>query len=180
MSINVTLEGSSSWIPVSHSDWASPISFRTKLLAHNSWETGLSGQWRSQAAWRPCPTSAGKVALIVNRVLNGLEIEQRSIATRIHRNASLMRSFTRVCGKWLTLGYGMATEPTWEAFNSKLFWGMMPPDPPKSFCTLRRSSYKRSVPMMCPSIGDVLATPLYLVYTHAKRKRSILQEHFFA
>ena len=36
----------------------------------------------------------------------------------------------------------------------------MPLDPPKSFCTLRGSSYKRSVPMVCPSIGDVLATPL--------------------
>ena len=36
----------------------------------------------------------------------------------------------------------------------------MPPDPPISFCTLRGSSYKRSVPMLCPSNGDGLATPL--------------------
>ena len=27
-------------------------------------------------------------------------------------------------------------------------------------CTSRGSSYKRSVPMLCPSNGDVLATPL--------------------
>ena len=36
----------------------------------------------------------------------------------------------------------------------------MPPDPPISFCTSRGSSYERSVPMLCPSNGDVLATPL--------------------
>ena len=36
----------------------------------------------------------------------------------------------------------------------------MPPDPPISFCTSRGSLYKRSVPMLCPSNGDVLATPL--------------------
>ena len=36
----------------------------------------------------------------------------------------------------------------------------MPPDPPKSFCTLHGSSYKRSVPMLSSSIRDVLATPL--------------------
>ena len=36
----------------------------------------------------------------------------------------------------------------------------MPPDPPICFFTSRGSSYKRSVPMLCPSNGDVLATPL--------------------
>ena len=36
----------------------------------------------------------------------------------------------------------------------------MPPDPPISFCTSRGSSYKHSVPMLCPSNGDFLATPL--------------------
>ena len=36
----------------------------------------------------------------------------------------------------------------------------MPPDPPISFCTSCRSSYKHSVPMLCPSNGEVLATPL--------------------
>ena len=40
------------------------------------------------------------------------------------------------------------------------FSGGMPPDPAISFCTWRRSSYKRSVPMLCPSNGDVLARPL--------------------
>ena len=34
------------------------------------------------------------------------------------------------------------------------------PRHPKCFCTLCRISYKRAVPMLCPSIGDVLATPL--------------------
>ena len=38
--------------------------------------------------------------------------------------------------------------------------GEMPPDPPISFCTSRGSSYKCSVPVLCPSNGDVLATPL--------------------
>ena len=36
----------------------------------------------------------------------------------------------------------------------------MAPDPPISFCTLRGSSYKRSVPMLFPSNGDVLARAL--------------------
>ena len=36
----------------------------------------------------------------------------------------------------------------------------MPPDPPISVCTSCGSSYKQSVPMLCPSNGDVLATPL--------------------
>ena len=34
------------------------------------------------------------------------------------------------------------------------------PRPPKCFCTLCRISYKRSMPMLCPSIGDDQATPL--------------------
>ena len=42
----------------------------------------------------------------------------------------------------------------------KFFGGRMPPDLPISFCTSRGSSYKRSVPMLCPSNDDVLATPL--------------------
>ena len=45
----------------------------------------------------------------------------------------------------------------------------MPPDPPISLCTSRGSSYKRSVPMLCPSNGDVLATPLIhilFMFTH--------------
>ena len=49
----------------------------------------------------------------------------------------------------------MASEPTWEVVK---FFGC--PDPPISFCTSLRSSYKRSVPVLCPSNGDVLATPL--------------------
>ena len=36
----------------------------------------------------------------------------------------------------------------------------MPQDIPISFCTSHGSSYKRSVPMLCPSNGDVLVTPL--------------------
>ena len=36
----------------------------------------------------------------------------------------------------------------------------MPPDSPISFCTSRGSSYKRSVPMLCPSNGNVLDTLL--------------------
>ena len=32
----------------------------------------------------------------------------------------------------------------------------------KCFCTLRRISYKHSVPMLCLSIGDLLATPLLM------------------
>ena len=50
----------------------------------------------------------------------------------------------------------MASEPTWEAVK---FGGEDAPRPPISFCTSRGSSYKRSVPL-CPSNGDVLATPL--------------------
>ena len=42
--------------------------------------------------------------------------------------------------------------------------GRMPPDPPIGFSTLRGSSYKRSVPMLCPSNGNVLATPLAQSY----------------
>ena len=41
----------------------------------------------------------------------------------------------------------------------------MPPDPPKSFCTLCRSAYKHSVPMLCPSISDVLATQLFETFS---------------
>ena len=38
----------------------------------------------------------------------------------------------------------------------------MPPDTPTSFCTSRGSLYKHSVPVLCPSNGDFLATPLEL------------------
>ena len=38
-------------------------------------------------------------------------------------------------------------------------------DPLKCFSTLRRISYKHSVPMLCPGIGDLLATPLELFQT---------------
>ena len=49
----------------------------------------------------------------------------------------------------------LASEPTWEAVEFLNFQGGMR--------TSRGSSYKRSVPMLCPrpySNGDVLATPL--------------------
>ena len=54
----------------------------------------------------------------------------------------------------------MASEPTWKAVKfGGGGGGRMPPDSPISFYTSHGSSYKRSVPL-CPSNGDVLATPL--------------------
>ena len=40
------------------------------------------------------------------------------------------------------------------------FRGKDAPRPPISFCTSRGSSYKHSVPMLCPSNSHFLATPL--------------------
>ena len=51
-----------------------------------------------------------------------------------------------------------AQNPIWEAVKFQNFSACATPRP-KCFCTLRRSSY-RSVPRLCPSVGDVLATPL--------------------
>ena len=50
------------------------------------------------------------------------------------------------------------------------------PDSPISFCTSRVSSYKRSVPMLCPSNGDVLATPL-LLQSQFEKEVSIYKPH---
>ena len=74
-------------------------------------------------------------------------------------------SHMRVRHKQLTLCYSMTSELTLEAvkFSGEGF----PQTPPKSFCTSHGSSYKRSVPMLCPSIGNVLATPLQLFCLHS-------------
>ena len=54
--------------------------------------------------------------------------------------------------------YGIASEPTcMGGCKIPKFSGG---DPPKCFCSFRRRSYKRSVPILCPSIDGVLATPL--------------------
>ena len=61
----------------------------------------------------------------------------------------------------------MASEPTWEAVKfGGGGGGEDAPSPPISFCTSRGSSYKRSMPMLCPSNGDVLATPLVMPSLH--------------
>ena len=52
----------------------------------------------------------------------------------------------------------------------------MPIDPPISFGTSCGSSYKRSVPMLCPSNGDVLATAL--MTTLRTSVNESLQMHF--
>ena len=96
---------------------------------------------------------------IANRVLDGLEIERRSIAMHIHTelrvsNAHCMRV------TYPALRYGLRTD-LGGCKIPRIFWESMPhADPPKCFRTSRRTSYKRSVPMLCPSIGDILATPL--------------------
>ena len=51
----------------------------------------------------------------------------------------------------------------------------MPPDPPISFCTSRGSLHKRSVPL-CPSNGDVLATPLLFSRDIIAPESRLLQE----
>ena len=73
----------------------------------------------------------------------------------------------------------MVSEPTWEAVNFLNFrGGGMPPDPPISFCTLRESSYKRGVPaMLCPSNGDVLATPLLCTIRSRKKCGALRAPH---
>ena len=121
------------------------------------WRSHTGAHWGTcPSIYRPCPTSAELIVtlLFANQLLNGLEIERHSIAMYIHRITSL------VCES--SLRY-MTSEATWEVVNFLKFQGRMPPDPPKSFCTSHGSSYKRCVPMLCPSIGDVLATPLLLV-----------------
>ena len=60
-----------------------------------------------------------------------------------------------------------------ESHTFTLRWESMP-RPPKCFCTLRRISYKRAVLMLCPSIGDVLATPLCLVLISVKYYKKFL------
>ena len=57
----------------------------------------------------------------------------------------------------------MASEPTLEAVKFLNSQEEDAPTAPISFYTMRESSYKRSVPMLCPSNGDVLATPLATV-----------------
>ena len=70
---------------------------------------------------------------IVNQALNGLEIERCSIC--------------------------ISTE--FEPHKFAAYADRACPRPPKCFCTLHRISYKRSMPMLCTSISDVLATPLH-------------------
>ena len=76
-------------------------------------------------------------------------------------SAVWLRIYLRKCGcRTLTICdfavSDLYSEPIWEAVK---FLESMP-QPPKCFYTLRRSLYKRSVPMLCPSIDGVLATPL--------------------
>lgn len=52
--------------------------------------------------------------------------------------------------------------------NAYAVWAC--PTPPKCFCTLLRILYKRSTPMLCTSIGDVMATPLFESLLHAPRR----------
>ena len=92
--------------------------------------------------------------------LNGLEIGRRSVAMCIYLQKYGCRTLT--IRDFAVSDYGIALELIWEAVK---FWGACP-KPPKCFCTLRRSSYKRSVPMLHPSIDGVLATPLV---SHAVR-----------
>ena len=92
--------------------------------------------------------------------LNGLEIGRRSVAMCIYLQKYGCRTLT--IRDFAVSDDGIAVEPIWEAVK---FWGACP-KPPKCFCTLRRSSYKRSVPMLHPSIDGVLATPLV---SHAVR-----------
>ena len=61
----------------------------------------------------------------------------------------------------------MASEPTWDGIKFLNFRGEDAPRSPISFCTSRGSSYKRGVPMLCPSNGDVLAKPLHKSFSFA-------------
>ena len=118
------------------------------------WGTLGHVPWQLQAVPHQCRADSS----VVDResVLNGLDIEQRSIAMYIHRITSLIRESS--------LRYDLRTDlggckiPKFSGGGGR----RMPLGPPISFCTSRGSSYKRScsVPMLCPSIGDVLATPL--------------------
>ena len=98
--------------------------------------------------------------MIANRALNGLEIERHSIAIyNTELRSSLIRSSYAsfaVSDLHFATVYGLRT----VLGGCKVRGGRMPPDPAISFCTSRGSSHKRSVPMLCPSNGDVLATPL--------------------
>ena len=67
---------------------------------------------------------------------SGLEIERRSIATYIHRITSLVRSYAHLTLK------------------------KHAPDPLNASALCAEFRHKHSVPMLCPSIGNVLATPL--------------------
>ena len=92
---------------------------------------------------------------IAKQALNGLEIELR--VSYVHRMQICRISDVHCTTIWPQNRAGMLI----------IFLGGVwprppppPPPPPKCFCALCRSSYKRSVPMLCPSIRDVLATPL--------------------
>ena len=101
----------------------------------------------------------------MNWALNDLEIERRSIAmyktelrvSYAHHTVSDLH-FATVYG--LKTDLGGCKIPKFSGGG-----GGMPPYPLTiSFCTSLGSSYKRSactsVPMLCPSNGDVLAMPL--------------------
>ena len=49
--------------------------------------------------------------------------------------------------------------------------GVAGPQPPSCFCTLHRSCHKCSVPMLSPSIGHVLAMPLYIGGTNTYQRK---------
>ena len=110
---------------------------------------------------RDSPTGAALIValLISNWALNGLEIERRSIAmcsTELRESHTLIIREVAVSDLHFATVYG---------FRTDLGGCKIPPDTPISFCTSRQSLYKRSAPMLCPSTGDGLATPLMHIFT---------------
>ena len=59
----------------------------------------------------------------------------------------------------------------------KFSGGGCPQTPPISFCTLRGSSYKRSMPMLCPSNGDPTvahSTICHCLLLHERNKPNLM------
>ena len=122
----------------------------------------LCTEWRSHAGahwgtcpsnYRSCPTSAALIVAlsIANRWLNGLEIEWRSIAMYLHRITSLIGESS--------LRYGLRTDLA--GCKIPKFSGGGCPQTPLNATALSAEVHTNVV---CPSIGDVLATPLLLCF----------------
>ena len=94
--------------------------------------------------------------LIANRAPNHLEIEQRSIATYIHRITSLIRSpYASLPYMWHTLHYDMVSEPTWEVIKFETFSRRACPGSPNA--SALHTEFRTNVVCPCCALASAMS-----------------------